>query len=225
MNTAPFQVDVVAQALIRNDAMQHFAENCESIHKGWALLLDKTTLPDNTTCTDSRVVDAIRALDNIIKCPGNNIHLRIAYVQLARMMTCLKEKIRDDRRHGLIVSKRSQRDATVAINLYLGATGRTDREEVRELTRLSNRWAALPGRYPLLLTTFTDVAERIINKTGITNHNLKALAEEICRVCPTALIVASDYVAKDAELAVRSGPAYDPGRAQEVLAQVKKMLT
>jgi hypothetical protein len=42
---------------------------------------------------------------------------------------------------------------------------------------------------------------------------------------PTALIVASDYVAKDAELAVRSGLAYDPGRAQEVFAQVKKMLT
>jgi len=139
------------------------------------------------------------------------------------------------RRHGLIAGKRSQRDATVAIDLYLSATGRTNREEVRELTRLSNRWATLSGRYPLLLTTFTDVAERIMyvsslpiygfmtlisqsSKTRITNHSLNALAEEICRVYPTALIVASDYVAKDAELAVRSGPAYDPGRAQEVLA-------
>lgn len=141
MNTAPFQVGMVAQTLIRNDARQHFAEHCEIIHKGWVMLLDKTTLPDNTTCTDSRVADAIRALGNIIKCPENNIHLRIAYVQLARMMTCLREKIRDGRRHGLLVSKRSQRDATVAINLYLGATGRTDREEVRELIRMSNRWA------------------------------------------------------------------------------------
>ncbi|KAI0000077.1 hypothetical protein F4779DRAFT_631219 [Xylariaceae sp. FL0662B] len=167
---------MVAQTLFRNDARQHFAEHCESIHKGWALLLDKTTLPDNTTCTDSRVADAIRALDNNIKCPENNIHLRIAY-------------------------------------------------KVRELTRLSNRWAALPGRYPFLLTTFTDVAERVINKTSITSHNLKALTEEICRACLTALIVVSDYVAKDAELAVISGSAYNPGRAQKVLAQVKKMLT
>jgi len=162
MNTAPFQVERIAQALIRNDAKHHFVENCEIIHKGWAMLLDKTTLPDNTTCTDSRVADAIRTLDDFIKCPASNVDLRIAYVQLARMMTSLKEKVRMDRQQGLVVGKRSQRDATIAINLYLSATGRTDREEVRELTRLSNRWAALPGRYPLLLTTFTDVAERIM---------------------------------------------------------------
>ena len=80
MNTAPFQVNMVAQALIRNDAKKHFAEQCEIIYKSWALLLDKTTLLDNITYTDSRVVDAIRALDNIIKCPENNIHLRIAYI-------------------------------------------------------------------------------------------------------------------------------------------------
>lgn len=34
MNTALFQVDIVAQALIRNDARQHFAEKYEIIHKG-----------------------------------------------------------------------------------------------------------------------------------------------------------------------------------------------
>jgi len=243
MNTASLQVGTVANALTRNDATQYFAGSCENIHKGWASLLGQTTLPDNTSCTDSRVADAIRTLDNMIRCPENKIALRITYVQLRRMMNSLKQKVKDDRRQGLIVGKRSQRDATVAITLYLNATGRTNREEARELTRLSNRWSALAGRYPLLLTTFTDVAERIMydsflpicygfmalisqsHKTRVTNHNLSALAEEICRVYPTALIVASDYVAKDAELAVRSGPAYATGRTQEVLAQVKKMLT
>ena len=107
MNTAHFQVGMVAQALIRSDAGQHFAENCEGIHNGWALLQDKTTLPDNATCTDSRVAEMIRVLDNSIKCPENNIYLRITYVQLGRIMTRLKEKIRVGRRHGLIVSKRS----------------------------------------------------------------------------------------------------------------------
>jgi len=58
------------------------------------------------------------------------------------------------------------------------------------------------------------------NKTSITNHSLNALAEEICRVYPTALIVASDYVAKDAHVAVRSGPAYDPGRAHEAVTEM-----
>jgi len=78
------------------------------------------------------------------------------------MMNRLKQKVKDDRRDRLVVGKRSQRNATLAINIYLNATGRTNREDVRELTRLSNRWAALSGRYPLLLTTFTDVAERIV---------------------------------------------------------------
>lgn len=77
-------------------------------------------------------------------------------------MTYLKGKIRNGRQHGLLTSKRNQRDATIAINLYLNATKRTGREEVRELMRMSNRWAALPGRYPLLLTTFTNIAKRII---------------------------------------------------------------
>ena len=56
------------------------------------------------------------------------------------------------------------------------------------------------------------------------NQRLEALAEEISRVCPTALVVASDYLATDAELAVRSGPVYDSQRTQDVLMQVKKML-
>jgi hypothetical protein len=53
---------------------------------------------------------------------------------------------------------------------------------------------------------------------------LKSLAEEISLVCPTELLVATERLAKDAELAVRSGPAYDSRRTQDQLMQVKKML-
>jgi len=56
---------------------------------------------------------------------------------------------------------------TVAINLHLSATGRTDRKGVREFTRLSNRWATLPRRCPLLPTIFTDVAERIMQVSSL----------------------------------------------------------
>ena len=55
-------------------------------------------------------------------------------------------------------------------------------------------------------------------------QRLEALAEEISRVCPTEIIVASDYLAKDAELAATSGQAYDLQRAQGIVMQVKKML-
>ncbi len=56
------------------------------------------------------------------------------------------------------------------------------------------------------------------------NQGLEVLAEEISRICPTALIVASDYLAKDAELAARSGPAYDLRRTQDVSTQVKRIM-
>jgi hypothetical protein len=56
------------------------------------------------------------------------------------------------------------------------------------------------------------------------NQRPEDLAEAVSRVFPSALIVASDYLAKDAELVVRSGPAYDPQRTQDVLIQVKKVL-
>jgi len=74
----------------------------------------------------------------------------------------IREKVEYGHRHGLIVGKHSQRDATVAINIYLRAAGRANRWEVHKPTSLGNRWAALAGRYPLLLAMYRDVAERIM---------------------------------------------------------------
>ena len=150
------------EALIQPNATQLFAENCEGIHRTYKELLEETTLPGNTTCTDSRVLDTIRALDNKIKFPENQAVAGLAYVQLTQMLTGLRKKVQHDRRHGLIIGKRSQRDATIAIDIYLRATGRVNRGEVHGLTSLGNRWTAISGRYPLLLFTFTDVADRIM---------------------------------------------------------------
>jgi hypothetical protein len=152
----------IVQALVNANAKQLFTEHCETIHRVWKDLLEKTALPDNTTSTDSAVLERIRELDNRIKCPENRDALRLAYLQLTRMLAALRRKIECDRRHGLIVGERSQRDTTVAIDIYLRATGRAKRGEVHKLTSLGNRWAALAGRYPLLLVTYTDVAERIM---------------------------------------------------------------
>lgn len=185
MQAPSFQIDLVARALIAGDAVQRFAEKCEAIHKDMVLLLDKTTLPDNATSTDSRVAGAIRALDNMFKSPENNVVLRLDYVQLARMLGVLKDKIKHDRAQGRVVGKRSRCDATVAIDLYLSATGRTDREEIRELTRLGNRWAILAGGYSLLLTTFTDVAVQVMYVLSLpflstSFHLLQKTANLVC---------------------------------------------
>jgi len=56
------------------------------------------------------------------------------------------------------------------------------------------------------------------------NKRLEGLAEEISRVCPTMLVVASDYLAQDAELAIGPGLANDSQQTQDVIMQVRKML-
>ncbi|KAK4151488.1 hypothetical protein C8A00DRAFT_17097 [Chaetomidium leptoderma] len=152
----------ILQALINPNAQQLFADHCETLHRVWKELLEKTTLPDNTTSTDSQVLERIRELDKRIKCPEDQAVSRLAYIQLTRMLAALRKKIQDDRRHGRLVGERSQRDATVAIDIYLRATGRANRGEVSKFTSLGNRWTALAGRSPLLLVTFTDAAERIM---------------------------------------------------------------
>jgi hypothetical protein len=168
MSTAPYQTSSLIQALIRNDAKQYFAEHCEEIHKALVLFLEKTTLPDTTSCSDSRVVNTIKTLDDLIKCPGDQYISRLAYVQLTSILAALKERAKKDLRHGLVVGKlgkrgkRSQGSDTLAIDLHLSATGRVDRDDIHGLTRLANRWAALAGRYPLLLVIFTGAAEKIM---------------------------------------------------------------
>lgn len=152
----------ILKALIDPNAKQLFAEHCETIHKVWKELLEKTSLPDNTASTDSQVLERFRELDSRIRSTENRDISRLAYIQLTRMLAALGKKIQDDRRHGLIVGERSRRDATLAIDIYLRATGRTSRGEVYKPTSLGNRWTAIAGRYPLLLVTFTDVAERIM---------------------------------------------------------------
>ena len=159
--TAPMSTAIVP-VLIRGDAKKHFAEHCEDIQKAWAWLIDLSTLPENVPCTDSRVLDKIRALDNLIRHPENQIMSRLAHVQLTRMLAALRQKISDGRKQGLIIGKRSRRDATEAVDIYLNATGRANRGDVSKLTCQANRWAATAGRYPLLLVVLTDEVEKIM---------------------------------------------------------------
>lgn len=62
------------------------------------------------------------------------------------------------------------------------------------------------------------------HRSHLPKQRIQALADENLRIFPTALIVASEYLAKDAEFAVRSDPAQNPERAKEIFALVKKML-
>jgi len=74
----------------------------------------------------------------------------------------LRKKIQVDRQEGQIPGKHSQRDTAVIVNIYLKATGRTNRGDLYKLTALGNHCAAITRRYLRLLFTLTDIEERIV---------------------------------------------------------------
>lgn len=85
---------------------------------------------------------------------------RLAYIQLARVLSALKQKVKEDRRRGTIVRKRSHRDASIVIDICSKATGNT-REAIHSRARIANRCAAL-GRNSLLLLVFSEQDEKIL---------------------------------------------------------------
>lgn len=87
----------LAQALIRQDAKQFFMDNCGEIYEKWISMLRKTTLPADAASSDKRVSDAIATLDNVIRNSDNPYISNMAYIQLARVFSALKEKVKEDR--------------------------------------------------------------------------------------------------------------------------------
>lgn len=160
LNTMAAAQSMLAQALIRHDAKQFFVDNCGEIFEKWALLLRKTTLPADATSSDKRVSDAIKTLDDAIRNSSSPYMSRIASIQLAWVLRALKENVKEDRRRGVIAGERSQRDASIVIDIYSKVTGKT-REAVHSLARIANRCAVL-GRNSLLLFVLSDQAERIM---------------------------------------------------------------
>ncbi|KAH8747770.1 hypothetical protein F5883DRAFT_698090, partial [Diaporthe sp. PMI_573] len=147
-------ISTLAQALIRSDCRQYFADNCEAIYRTWILLLRKTSLPYNVTYTDSRVGDAVRALGDIIIKPENLYQSRLAYFQLTRVIAAVNELIENGRRDGMVNGKSGQGNATIIINMFLN--------DASAAKRFANRWATLLSTSPLLLFALTELAEKIM---------------------------------------------------------------
>lgn len=84
----------LVQSLIRHDAETFFAQHCEKLFDQWVLLLQMTTLPANTTCTDNRVLEVFGALNTTIANGG--VFSRLAYVRLTQTLATLSgEQYRD----------------------------------------------------------------------------------------------------------------------------------
>jgi uncharacterized protein YaeQ len=89
---------------------------------------------------------------------------RLALAQFSRVLLALKEKVRLERRRGsLALAKRPcERDNTIAINIFIEASGNPERAKFQDACRKAARYAALASPSPLLFVTFTDMAERLM---------------------------------------------------------------
>ena len=145
----------LAQALIRHDAKEHFVKHCNEIHEKWTSLLRMTTIPADATSFDKRVSHSLAALHEAIGDPSTS---RLAYLQLARVLRVLKEKVKEDRRRGAPFG--TQKDASKVIDIHSEATKKT-KAAVQTTARIAHRCAAL-GRDSLLLLTLSDHDERVM---------------------------------------------------------------
>ena len=123
-------------------------------------MLRQTQLPDDSLSSGSQVKDSIRALDRLLSSPDNVLR-RMARVQFTRVLSALRDKIRSERRRGFLANKPGERDITVAINIFIVASG-AQRAKFQEYCRHAARCAILAKPSPLLFVTFTDFAEQLM---------------------------------------------------------------
>lgn len=152
----------LVQMLMRHDAKQFFANNCEEIYGQWMNLLRNTTFPIGCSCLDKPVMDAIMAVHSAVTQSDNHLAKLLAYIRLSHMLICLKNIIKQDRRKGVFLREQRRKNATIAIELYMQATGINSKEQVHKLVRNVNRCAAFGKTVPLLLLVLSDDAVRIL---------------------------------------------------------------
>ncbi len=158
-------ISQLAQRLVQQNAKALFVDNCDAIFSDWVSLLHKSTLPSNIICDDSRVAAAFDAIHSIIDNDANPRPLiLLAYVRLSQIMAALQKIVSVNRRNGRISGRAGQRNASVAVDIYLGARRlpASSRNFVHKRVRFAHRWAALGGSSPLLLIIYPAFADTIV---------------------------------------------------------------
>ena len=162
----PPQILVVTSLLIRKDSISYFLDNCHLLYKGWMLFAAQRPVVKNDV--EASVIDAFDTVQGLVK--GNRIRrllLRLAFIHLARVIDTYKAVAAADRVQGKASRNVGQRDASVAIDIYLREKRKVSSEEIKR-SRLSGycrsgrRWAELAGPTPILVFVFPQVAETIV---------------------------------------------------------------
>ncbi|KAK2005925.1 hypothetical protein LZ32DRAFT_545025, partial [Colletotrichum eremochloae] len=149
--------------LIRSNPLEFFIENCEMALAGWISILGMTTLPENITSSDRRIVIAFKKLDSIINGQkSTQIMRRLAYIQLLSVFESLKRIVNSDRWDGLIKLRSGYGVSSVAMDIHMSAqVPHTTRAMLLERTRFARRLRELVVHAPLFLVIYSVTAEAI----------------------------------------------------------------
>ncbi|KAM7187389.1 hypothetical protein V8F33_011287 [Rhypophila sp. PSN 637] len=198
------QLESLSSRLVRRDAIECFAKNCEKIWQDWTLLLRKTTLPLNIASSDTWVIAAFRAVDSVISGKRG-----ITYVRLIVLFDSVKAVVRAERENGEAHRERGDRDISAVIDIYENAQRSPDRRGLRDMIlkhrRIGKRVESLAGPSPLFLLIYSEEGEAVIRDTKRTaNGTLVLVATKILQRYPTHFVRFCTRLAEEAELAIRS---------------------
>lgn len=176
----------LSPVFIKQDAIGYFARYWKPTLIAWNTLLLETTIPHGISIADLNISAPVKALNNVMVAgEGSSLPPRFGYVQLARFLTELEDRIREGREQGLILSERRRLNASLAIDKYLEAQGTglnalSTRQKLWDRKRIGRRWEALVGPSVLLLGIYSDLAESFVyDSSSLRPYYLKA--NRLCR--------------------------------------------
>jgi hypothetical protein len=161
------RIESLSRRIVRRDAIECFANNCEKIWEDWTSLLWKTTLPPNVASSDTRVIAAFRAVDSVISGKQSTCVLRwLAYVRLIALFDSLTPVVRAERENGEAHRERGDRDISAVIDIFENAQRPSDRRGLRQVIlehrRTGKRVKSLAGPSPLFLLIYSDETETVM---------------------------------------------------------------
>jgi hypothetical protein len=242
-NLTPAEIPVVADLLVSNDAISYFLHNRQLIYESWMPF----SAPQPAVYSNSIETSVVAALDTVLDIlKGNRVCRllsRFAYIQLAWLIDAYKAAAATDRVQHKVRRRVGQRDASVAIDLYLETKRKVSGETLKRgqilgYYRTGRRWRVLGQRAPISVFIFPQIADTIVyvflhpplvethgferQNNSITDSALRALAARIERNRPEligALMEVGEYAGLTASSTAQTMP-----RLEDVIASMDQVL-
>jgi hypothetical protein len=159
----------MAMHLASPDAKEFCRQHLDEMYHFWvALLRSKSAIAKLEPDWQDRVSNVFRYIDSYIARKQGNPRLqRMGYIGLVILMEDVKRAIALHRRCGGVTCRRGQRNASLALDLYLAAVGsasdrlRAKRQIHRQL-ETGRRWQSISLYCPMLSVLCIEKADQVV---------------------------------------------------------------